>query len=257
MQRHDKTSMGGPNERFEATRWTDILGARTDDDARRRQVLETILARYWKPVYCYLRRKGCGNEDAKDLTQGFFHEIVLGRGLLQQADRAKGRFRTFLLTALDRYATDVHRAATARKRRPEGGLVSLEGSDTAHVPEPAFEATPEEAFHYAWASALLDQVLTEVRDACQRGGKAVHWEVFRATVLAPIMEGVAARPLADLCAQHGIADERRASNMIVTVKRRFQDALRRHVRQCVESEEEVEEEIRDLMEILSQSRAGP
>jgi len=257
MRRHDKTSMGGPDERLKSTRWTEILDARTDDDAHRQQVLETIFARYWKPVYCYLRRKGCGNEDAKDLTQSFFQEIVLGRELIQQADRTKGRFRTFLLTALDRYATDVHRAATARKRRPEGGLVSLEGSDTARVAEPVFEATPDEAFHYAWASALLDQVVTEVRDTCQRGGKAVHWAVFRATVLAPIMEGIAAPPLADLCAQHGIADETRASNMSVTVKRRFQAALRRHVRQCVESDEEVEEEIRDLMEILSRRRAGP
>ncbi|MBE3124006.1 MAG: hypothetical protein IMZ65_04310, partial [Planctomycetes bacterium] len=108
MSIHDKTTMGGRGESFETTRWTEIVSARAGDDDRRREALDRILARYWKPVYCWLRRKGYGNEAAKDLTQGFFHEVVVKRGLVAKADRARGRFRAFLLTALRRYATSVH-----------------------------------------------------------------------------------------------------------------------------------------------------
>jgi RNA polymerase sigma-70 factor (ECF subfamily) len=79
----DRTSMGGAETRFQRTCWTDILNAKTLDEPRRREVTNDLIKKYWKPVYCYLRRKGCSNEAAKDLTQGFFHEIVLGRDLIQ------------------------------------------------------------------------------------------------------------------------------------------------------------------------------
>jgi RNA polymerase sigma-70 factor (ECF subfamily) len=255
MPRRDETSMGGPNREFLGTPWTEILRARTDDDARRREALGRILARYWKPLYCYLRRRGHSNEEAKDLVQGFCEEVVLGRRLVAQADRAKGRFRTFLLTALCHYVASVRRAETARKRLPEDGLVRLDTSDAPDVPEPTGAGSPEDAFHYAWAAALLDEVLAEVREACLREGKALHWEIFRARLLAPIMEDAEPPSLADLCARHGIADEDAASNMTITVKRRFEAALTRHVRELVETDADVAGEIRELMEILSRGGA--
>jgi RNA polymerase sigma-70 factor (ECF subfamily) len=241
--------LGPAGDAFQTTHWSEILRARTQDDARRREVLNTILERYWRPVYCYLRRKGRSDADAKDLTQGFFHEVVLGRGLLQQADRERGRFRNLLLTALTHYVTSEHRAEAARKRRPDAMNAPPQSK---HLDR----ASPEDAFHHAWASALLDQVLGDVRRECCQGGKAVHWEVFRARVLGPIMEDAAPPSLADLCAAHGIVDEAKASNMIITVKRRFQAALTRRIRERVSSDAEVEEEIRDLVEILSRPGAG-
>ncbi len=136
-KRGSKTTAGGPDRAFRTTHWTEIFDARSDDEPRRHAALEELLGRYWRPVYCYLRSKGHDGEAAKDLTQGFFHEVVLGRGLIQQANRARGRFRTFLLTALDRYATSLHRAEKAKRRMPQGGLVRLEGIDGLNVPEPA------------------------------------------------------------------------------------------------------------------------
>jgi len=248
--------LGPAGDAFQTTHWSEILRARTQDDARQRETLNTILTRYWRPVYSFLRRKGCSDEDAKDLTQGFFHEVVLGRGLIQQADRERGRFRNLLLTALAHYVTSEHRAEAALKRRPDAGLLSLDAMDAPPQSKPLDQASPEDAFHHAWASALLDQVLADVRQEYCEGGKAVHWEVFRARVLAPIMEDAAPASLADLCAAHGIADEVRASNMIVTVKRRFQAALTRRIREMVGSDAEVEEEIRDLVGILSRPGAG-
>ena len=115
MPRYDyRTAIGGTKTKFGTTSWTKILDARTSTEERHSLIINELLDRYWKPVYCYLRHKGYDNEKAKDLTQGFFHEVVLGRDLLKQADKAKGKFRTFLLTALDRYTVDVYREETAK-----------------------------------------------------------------------------------------------------------------------------------------------
>jgi len=252
----DKTSEGGWGGAFRTTHWTEILRARTHDEARRQAVLSEVLGRYWKPVYYCLSRKGFDRERAKDLTQDFFCEVVLGRDLVQQADREKGRFRTFLLTALDRYVTDVHRAERAEKRMPRAGLVRLKGDDRLSFPEQLQCGGPAEAFDYAWASALLDEVIAEVARGCQESGMAAHWEVFRARVLQPIMENAAPPSLTELCARFGVSDEVKASNMIVTIKRRFRAVLERRVREFVNSEAEVEEEIDDLVEALARSRAG-
>lgn len=242
---------------FQTTRWTEIEEARTQDPDRRREILGTILARYWKPVYSYLRRKGCDHDDATDMVQGFFCEVVLNRGLVSQADRAKGRFRTFLLTALDRYSRSAWRARTARKRLPEGGVVSLDGSEALRTCLADDASTPDEAFNRAWAADLLDQVLAEVEVSCRDDGLLTHWEVFRSRLLRPIMENTDPPSLLEVCAENAVADEVTASNMIVTVKRRFQAALRRRVRELVDFEEQVDAEIRDLMASLSSHGASP
>lgn len=254
MTKGDGTHIGGGGEAFGTTHWSEILDARTHTPQRRREVVGAIAGQYWKPVYAYLRRRGNDNEQAKDLTQGFFEAIVLGRELIQQADRSKGRFRALLLTALDRYVTSVHRSASAQKRRPAGGLVQLGGLDAPEELAVSAEATPEEAFAHAWASHLLEAVLSAVEAACRRAGQATHWEVFRRTVVEPILSGGRAPPLAQVCAEMGIDGEQRASNMNVTVKRRFRSLLVASVRPSVDSDEDVDDEIRELMAILSRRR---
>jgi RNA polymerase sigma-70 factor (ECF subfamily) len=248
--------MGGPNERFLTTDWTMILRAQTCDEDARRAALGELAGRYWKPVYCFLRRKGNTNEEAKDLTQGFFEEVVLGGGWVRQADSARGRFRNFLSRSLDMYARGVHRARTSKRRRPDKGLVPLEGLESFNVPEPASDVTPEEIFHYNWAAALLEQVVEDVKRQCADFDEMTHWKVFCARVLTPTMEGSPPPSMAELCDRYGITSTAKASNMIVTVKRRFRAGLVRHVRPLVGSDAEVDEEIRDLMRILSRSGAG-
>jgi len=248
--------MGGTKSRFQTTHWSEIRNARTHDEARRRIVIDGLIKRYWKPIYCYLRRKGYGNEPAKDLTQGFLHEIVLGKDIVQQAEEAKGRFRTFLLTALNHYITSVHRANVAGKRHPKDGVVSLEEFDEESMSLAAKDMQPEDVFTYVWASVLMDDVLAEVKEGCFRDGKKVYWGVFRARVLDPIVTGVEPITVADLCKRFGIKNKAKVSNMIVTVKRRFQKAMAQRVRQHVDSDEEVKQEIQDLMKILSRNCAS-
>jgi len=257
--KNDKTTGGGANGAFQTTHWSEFLEARSGDEGQRQKTLEDILSRYWKPVYCYLRCKGFDREASKDLTQGFFHEVVLGQGLVQQADRAKGRFRTFLLRCLDHYTANILRDEGRRKRMPEGGLVRLEGMESLKIPESAHYCTPSELFDYAWASALLDQALAEVAAECRRMGKTTHWAVFRDRVLRPIMVNAKPPSLRRLCEKYRIRNRTIASNMIITVKRRFQVILRRHVRRFVDSDSQVYEEVRHLMRIFSrgaQDRKG-
>ena len=214
-----------------------------------------MLKTYWKPVYCYLRQKGYGSEETKDLTQGFFHEIVLGRKLIQRADHTKGWFRTLLLTALDRYLTSIHRRQTAQKRVPKNRLVQLEHSDLAELHESVGKLASEESFNYAWVSELLDQMLVEVEAECRARGMTVHWKAFHARVLQPITEGTEAPSLAEICNRFSIEDGTKASNMILSVKRRFQAAMKRHLRQSVASDADIGEEIRELMRFLAKKTA--
>ncbi len=256
MGRPDETSMGGSRSVFRTTHWSEIQKAKTWSKTRQRVIIDSLIRQYWKPVYCYLRLRGYDNERAKDLTQGFFHEIVLGKHLFEQADEKKGRFRTLLLRTLDRYRISVQRAEAAGKRRPKEAVASLDDFDEASLPVASKEMKPDEAFTYFWASALLDEVVAEVRQGCIRDNKQTHWDLFCARILEPTMSGEVPPPLQELCKRLNINSKTKASNMIVTVKRRFQRAIGARVRQHVNSDEEVAQEIRDLMEILSRNSAS-
>jgi len=253
MRQDDGTSIGGARSAFQSTHWTELIKARTANDGRRQAAAERLVRVYWKPVYCYLRRKGKTNEDAKDLTQGFFSEVVLGRGLLPQADPGKGSFRAFLLTALRRYAASAHRASTARKRSPPNEPIRLDAMEPLDIPEFATAMTPDQTFTYAWASALLDEVLAEVKDGCCCSGLEIHWQLFHARVVRPAMDDAKPPSLTKLCARFGLDSVVKASNMIVTVNRRFKKTLRDRVRQWVDSEDQVDDEIRELMAIFASS----
>jgi RNA polymerase sigma-70 factor (ECF subfamily) len=253
---HDKTTMGGKAERFHTTCWTRIADIKTSDKHKEQLIINELLALYWKPVYCYLRHKGNNNEVAKDLTQGFFHEVVIGRSLIQQADKTKGKFRTFLLTALDRYARDVHQKETAGKRMPSGDIFSLEEFDTPEIPANIPDLTAEQGFHYAWITDLLDQVFSEVEQECLNTQKEIHWKVFSARVLDPIIHSKKASSLSDICAKLVIDNESIASNMVITVKRRLRKALERKLAKLSESGKDVEEEINELLKIFSANTAG-
>ena len=256
MERYEHTSMGGSVEAFLTTRWSVIDKIGADDDTPDHALINELLKNYWKPVYCFLRRKGYDNEQAKDLTQGFFEEVVLGRELIKRADQAQGRFRTFLLSALEQYLARLHRKETARKRIPKDKLLQLEQIEPADLPEPSDQLSAEESFNYAWVSQLLDKLLAEVESKCNADGKKLHWQVFHDRILQPILENCPAPSLTEICDKYSVEDERKASNMIVTVNRRFRASLKRHLRRSVTSDDEVDEELQELMKIFLRKGAG-
>jgi len=238
---------------FVKTRWTEIIAARTLDPDRRRKAVGRIITRYWKPVYAYLQRNGNDHDRAADLVQGFFIKVI-ERNLIQRADPDRGRFRNLLLTALNRYVCDEYEKDTAKKRQPPGGVDFLDAFEVP-PPLPAIEASPHQAFVYAWASQLLDEVLEDVAAQCHQAGQQQHWEVFRQTVVEPTLFGAEIPPMPALCRELRIDTPKQAAAMKVTVKRRFKRVMRAYVLEFVASEEEVESEIGDLMDILSKAGA--
>ena len=251
MTLDENTSMGGAEEAFLTTRWSVVDKIAANGDTPSQDLANDLLKKYWKPVYCFLRRKGHDNERAKDLTQGFFQEVVLSGGLIQRADQSRGRFRTFLLSALEQYLARVHRKETAQKRMPKDRIIHLDEIDPADLPEPVNGLTPEQSFNYAWVSDLLDTMFEEVQAKCQSQGKAIHWQVFHDRVLQPIMENVPAPSLRAICDKYDIESPAKASNMIITVNRRFRSTLKRHLRRAVVNNADVEEELKELMQIFS------
>jgi DNA-directed RNA polymerase specialized sigma24 family protein len=251
-----QTSLNDADERFHTTHWSVIIAARAGNEHQRRAIISDIATRYWRPVYCYLRRKGYREAKAKDLTQGFFCEIILGRELIQHADQAKGRFRTLLLTALERYLVSIRRKEGRKKRQPRAGIRLLEIDELSKLTATQAEMEPDEAFYHTWAADLLDLVLAELKDEYCSTAKTGHWKVFWAKVVVPIIDNVEAPSYTDICSTCGIEDESKAANMVITVKRRFRAILKRHLRNLVQSDSEVENELREVFAILSRSNAG-
>jgi RNA polymerase sigma-70 factor (ECF subfamily) len=256
MKRDDQTDMGGMRESFLTTHWSLLEGVRKHPD-KNQAMIGLLLERYWKPVDCYLRRKGHRNEEAKDLTQEFFHEVVLNRHLLERADPAKGRFRSFLLHALDQFRIDQVRKESAAKRIPREKLVPFDLSDPPELPQTIFERSPEDCFTYAWKSELLDRTLSEVQAECEAQGLQTHWHLFRDKVLLPAREDRESQPMNVICTRYGISNESTAFNMLLTVKRHFKAALTRNLRSTVLREEDIDEEWQEILNLTGERAQKP
>jgi DNA-directed RNA polymerase specialized sigma24 family protein len=252
----DRTTMGGSQEGFLTTQWSWIMGLGTGHGERQQAILDQIVRRYWKPVYCYLRRKGYSDDQAKDLTQGFFCEIVLSTSLIRRADKSRGRFRSLLLTALEAFVVDQHRSRSAKRRAPQGMIVSLDDPNVPELPSAAVSMDPAQIFSYVWATQILDEAIAEVERRCLAGNKETHWRLFQEKVLHPVMNGQPGPPWSGLCRRYGVADEKTASNMIITVKRCFQRVLADLLQRQVAGDSDLQQEFGDLFRHMAGPGAG-
>jgi hypothetical protein len=249
------TDMGGARERFLTTQWSLIENIKAGQD-KDKLLIGFLLQEYWKPVYCYLRRTGYDNEQAKDLTQSFFHEVVLNKDLVGRVDKAKGRFRSFLLHALKQYTTKQNLKERARKRIPKEKIVSLDVVEPPALPVSMMQASVEESFNYAWVSALMERVLSYVKGECTEQGMETHWILFYQRVVRPILTDQPPPSVAHLCQVHGIENTQTASNMIVTVKRRFRAALEQNVRRTLLDGNQAPDEIEELLHFFRKGAQG-
>ena len=217
MKRKDQTDMGGVRESFLTTHWSLIEGIKKHQD-KDQALIGLLLERYWKPVYCYIRRKGYPNEEAKDLTQGFFHEIVLSRHIVERTDPSKGRFRSFLLHTLSQFLIDQKRKGTTKTRIPDHKLVPLDISNPPVLPQTIFERSPEDCFTYTWKSDLIDRTVSEVQTECEKQGLQTHWHIFRDKILLPTLQNKESQTMKAISARYSIDSESRAFNMLLTGK---------------------------------------
>ena len=250
MRDHDQTSMGGMQETFLTTHWSLIEDIQSGMD-KDKALIGLLLNRYWKPVYCYLRRKGYDNEQSKDLTQSFFHEIVLNRDFIVRLDKAEGRFRSYLLHALNQFLIDKQRIQSAQKRIPGEKLIPLDIVEPPELPQAATKLGLEDFFNYVWKTELLDRTLSQVQACYFDQGMETHWYAFNDRVVQPILQGTEPPSLREICAKHNIGDEIKASNMIVTVKRRFQTLLKKNLRSTVISENDLKDEFKEIFIFFS------
>lgn len=238
--------------RFETTAWTVVLNAKDPNTTEFSQSLDYLVQNYWKPVYLFIRSKGKNHEKAKDLTQEFF-ALFLEKNFLKSVDREKGRFRTFLLTAVSRFLMNAHARSQALKRggglRPLQSLDALKDEEVGTGYEPAQGETPEDAFNRNWAQALLERVFERLREVCAKEGKELYYEVLRRQFFETGKDG--RRPsYKDIGDSLGLS-EVDVTNYLHRAKKIYKDLLRDEISTYVCSDEDVEEEIRDLWRSLS------
>jgi len=236
---------------FPTTDWGLLKNIRGDNPALLSAGLEILAKRYWRPVYCFLKRSGHNDADSKDLTQAFFAVWIQKNGFAK-ADLDKGRFRSFMLTSLKRFVSNVRRADNAQRRKPDKGLVSLDAlmdsEESAFEPQDA-GLSSERIFDREWAVGVVMRVIRQLEMECQKTDKSVHYDIFLQRIINPVLHGAPEQPLAGLGAKYGIT-EKQAGNYLLTAKRAYRRLMEDEVRLYAESESDVADEIRDLFRIL-------
>jgi RNA polymerase sigma-70 factor (ECF subfamily) len=233
------------------THWADIAAADQPDSALRRDALDSVLSRYWLPLRAHIERKfGVDTPHAEDLLQSFCLEKILQKKLLGLADPERGRFRTFLLNALDHHALNQLRSDGALKRRPSEPLVSLD--ELGEVYHPACGSQPDSQFDLDWARQVIQVTLDRMRGACDASGSKRIWGVFEGRLLRDLSGQ--SRPLSyeELVEAYGFASSDQAMNALNTAKRMFNRILRSAVADYLDAphQKTIEEEIAQLKAVL-------
>ncbi len=235
MTRHgttpSKTAAG-----FPVTRWSLVIEAAGDVDSS----LESLCRQYWQPVYAVARQAGNDVETAKDLTQGFFARL-LEKGWLASADRDKGRFRTFLVTALKRYMVNEWHREHAAKRGGFAESVPLDPEMAERVSslETRRDLSPDALFDRRWALALLDAALHRLEEECPEFG------LLKDSLTAGRGETDYAELAVKLSTSEGAARV-----AVHRLRKRYRTVIRDEVARTVADENEVENEMRALMDAL-------
>ena len=209
--------------------------------------METLCQQYWYPVYAHIRRDGRSASDAEDLTQEFFAGLIEHRGL-RNADPQRGRFRSYLLGAVDHFLANQHNRDQTQKRGGHRTIVSIDRRDAENrlLVEPSTTINPHHGFERSWALTLLERIGDRLRDEYAAAGRP---ELFAA--LRPYLPRNSGPT-----AYKELADELRMSTSAVKVaihrlRQRFGRLLRDEILQTVSSPEEIDDEIGWLYRALS------
>jgi RNA polymerase sigma-70 factor (ECF subfamily) len=227
--------MGGSKRGFQATLWTVVLKAKDHS----RDALEELIKIYWKPVYVYIRRWGYPSEEAKDLSQGFFSEL-LERDFLRGVSPEKGRFRTFLLTVLKRYLINESERKRAQKRGGGKAILSLDYSraERDFTIMPTSNETPERSFNRQWALESMSRALADL-------AKEMEAATFEA-----IKPHLAGGPAYDETAKKLGITVTRLNNLIHRTRKRYRDLLRAQVAGSIHDPSDADEEVRNLLDAV-------
>lgn len=235
----------GGNGRFPATRWSVIAGVRSADGAERKRALDKLCEAYWKPVYKYVRlRWSRAAEDAQDLTQGFFAEM-LEREMLNRFDAGKSRLRTYLRLCVDSFVLNQEKAARRQKRGGEVQHLALDftgaekelGNGTI---DPAAIASPEsleEFFEKEWIRSLFALAVEDLRVLCTERERDQAFHLFEAYDLESD-DNISYDQLAQ---KYGIAVSD-VTNALAWARREFRKIVLERLREICGSDDEFQRE---------------
>ncbi len=217
---------------FPSTSWSMVLAAAAEPSVEAGVALSELCQAYWRPVHGYILSQGYAADDALDLTQEFFARLI-EKNYSAQADRERGRFRTFLLASVKHFLAAQARRACAQKR----------GSGTAPMPldfEPASAAseTPAQVFERRWALSVIERAMARLRNS-------PNFESLKTYLIADDTNPA----YSQLAVQLGIT-ESALKTKIHRMRRRFGELLRSEIAQTVESEGQIEDELRYLFDVI-------
>jgi len=239
--------------RFLTTRWSVVLSCSDSatDEEKAQAALAELCKVYWRPVFGFICRQGHSVPDAQDLTQEFFAKVLKGR-LLQSADRNRGRFRSLLLTALQRFLHDQLDKHHARKRGGDVRFVSWDDWMTeapSHLSILENESdtwSPERIFDVRWAATVVERSLRRLGDECEKHGRRRVFDILSSCLTAD-RQDVSYATFARIL---GI-QETAVKNLLHRLRERYRALLREEVAETVGGENEIDDELRYLCAALS------
>jgi RNA polymerase sigma-70 factor (ECF subfamily) len=248
----DPASGHFPN-RFVTTRWSVVLscGDFGSSKEKAQDALAELCKIYWRPVFAFICRQGHSIPEAQDLTQEFFGRVIKGR-LIQSADRNKGRFRSLLLKALQRFLCDQNDKRHAHKRGGDLRFVSwdewmTEAPSHLSIPErQSHQWSPERVFDVRWAATVVERALRRLGDECEKHGRRRVFDVL-STCLTADRQDVSYATFAGIL---GI-QEAAVKNLVHRLRERYRALLREEVAETVDGENEIDDELRYLCAALS------
>jgi DNA-directed RNA polymerase specialized sigma24 family protein len=229
------------------THWSQVGRLGNEGIEERCQALESLVRTYLPVLRRHLLyRRHIDPGDVDDLLQEFLLSKIVKLQILQSAQEKRGRFRTFLATALDRFALNYFRGQNSQKRASIR-FRSLE--DAGQVIADDHRST--DLFDVAWARQVLGRAIRQLRAECFRWNQVEIWEVFRSQILNPALHGGEPAPLKHLVEKLGLESTRKVSNLLREANRMFGQSVQRVIGTYDCEEAEIQSEIRDLRRILS------
>jgi RNA polymerase sigma factor (sigma-70 family) len=230
---------------FTTTHWSVVLEAQSESPAAQ-EALEKLCHIYWRPIYSFVQRQGIAPEEAEDVTQAFFADLLEHKSLTA-VRKEKGRFRSYLLGALKYFLADERRRAMAIKRGKGQRLIPLEelSADERIEMELADPVTAERIYERRWASTVLERVLSLLKNEYVAAGNAALFDSLKQ--LLPDEPGSPSQ--ADIAGQLGMTANavRQAFHRF---RQRYQLLLREEIAHTVATPGDVEDELRHLIAVV-------
>lgn len=232
--------------RFATTQWSLVLVAANRDSAEAEQALARLCSLYWYPIFAFVRRRGHSTEEAEDLTQGFFARLI-EKGDIGDADRSRGRFRTFLLTACQHFILNERDRMLTLKRGGDRPALSIDvvAAESRYQRALAHNETPERLYDRQWCLTLLVSVLDDLRAEYLAAGNEAQFERLRAFLTMPDDAGSYADAARELDTTLSAI-----KSAVHRLRSRYREALLRRVADTVESPQDVDDEMHYLLETL-------